>query len=151
MANKVLEAKAALSGCKVEITTELHVINCGECGGTYALSKKYVKKKQEHGGFWTCPYCKCGWVYSKEASEVEKLERQLAKQREATEYQRLCKEEVTGERDYFEKSRNGMKGALRKEQKKLDRVKNGVCPCCNRHFKNLERHMTGQHPEFKNE
>lgn len=24
----------------------------------------------------------------------------------------------------------------------------GVCPCCNRTFKNLARHMAGQHPGF---
>ena len=28
------------------------------------------------------------------------------------------------------------------------RVANGVCPCCKRHFVNLKRHMSGQHPEF---
>ena len=28
-----------------------------------------------------------------------------------------------------------------------NRVKNGVCPFCNRHFVNVERHMTTQHAE----
>lgn len=32
-----------------------------------------------------------------------------------------------------------------------NRVANGVCPCCNRHFENLERHMKGQHPDFQPE
>ena len=148
---KVIEAKAALKGCQVNCTSELHVVICGECGGTYALAKRYVDKKREHGGFWTCPYCKCGWGFSAEDSDVKQLEKKLARQIEATEGQRLRKVEAMGQRDYFESSRNGMKGALRKEQKKMDRVKNGVCPCCNRHFANLERHIKGQHPEFKNE
>lgn len=30
-----------------------------------------------------------------------------------------------------------------------NRVGNGVCPCCNRHFKNLQGHMKTKHPEFK--
>lgn len=29
-----------------------------------------------------------------------------------------------------------------------NRVGHGVCPCCNRTFENLARHMTSQHPTF---
>jgi hypothetical protein len=29
------------------------------------------------------------------------------------------------------------------------RVAAGVCPCCNRSFKDLARHMAGQHPDYK--
>lgn len=28
------------------------------------------------------------------------------------------------------------------------RIRNGVCPCCNRSFKDVHRHMKSQHPEF---
>lgn len=37
------------------------------------------------------------------------------------------------------------KGQLTKTKK---RIANGVCPCCNRSFANLERHMAGQHPDY---
>ena len=30
-----------------------------------------------------------------------------------------------------------------------NRVASGVCPCCNRTFKQLAAHMSRQHPEFK--
>lgn len=29
-----------------------------------------------------------------------------------------------------------------------NRIKNGMCPCCNRHFENLHRHMKSLHPEY---
>lgn len=29
-----------------------------------------------------------------------------------------------------------------------NRVGKGVCPCCNRTFSNLARHMIGEHPDF---
>jgi hypothetical protein len=32
-----------------------------------------------------------------------------------------------------------------------NRVGNGVCPCCNRTFQNLLKHMATKHPEFKSE
>jgi hypothetical protein len=31
------------------------------------------------------------------------------------------------------------------------RIGNGVCPCCNRSFTNLRRHMTTKHPEYPKE
>jgi hypothetical protein len=27
----------------------------------------------------------------------------------------------------------------------------GVCPCCNRHFRELERHMASKHPKYASE
>lgn len=32
-----------------------------------------------------------------------------------------------------------------------NRVGHGVCPCCNRSFENLARHMNSKHPDFKKE
>jgi len=39
--------------------------------------------------------------------------------------------------------------AKNKLERKLKRVDNGVCPCCNRTFKNLGQHMKTKHPKFK--
>lgn len=30
-----------------------------------------------------------------------------------------------------------------------NRIAAGVCPCCNRSFQNVARHMAGQHPDFQ--
>lgn len=35
-----------------------------------------------------------------------------------------------------------------KLEKKLKRIHNGVCPCCNRTFIDLQRHMKTKHPEL---
>ena len=35
-----------------------------------------------------------------------------------------------------------------KAEKQLKRVHNGVCPCCNRSFQNLQKHMKTKHPEI---
>lgn len=40
---------------------------------------------------------------------------------------------------------------LRKALEIKKRVGNGVCPCCNRTFENLSRHMSCKHPEYKTE
>lgn len=36
-----------------------------------------------------------------------------------------------------------------KLKRQLNRVHKGVCPCCNRSFVNLKRHMETKHPETK--
>lgn len=36
---------------------------------------------------------------------------------------------------------------LKKEQRKTKRLTNGLCPCCNRSFHNLQQHMIKQHPD----
>lgn len=38
-----------------------------------------------------------------------------------------------------------MRGKLKAQ---TTRVKNGVCPCCNRSFQNLKRHMNTKHPNW---
>jgi hypothetical protein len=43
------------------------------------------------------------------------------------------------------RSKAAYKGQLTKVRRK---VANGSCPCCNRHFENLQRHMQTKHPEY---
>lgn len=40
---------------------------------------------------------------------------------------------------------------LKKASAKLKRVEKGVCPCCNRTFSNLQRHMQTKHPNTINQ
>lgn len=58
----------------------------------------------------------------------------------------------------IERQRNWREGAERSASaykgqatRLRNRIKAGVCPRCNRTFQNLQRHMAGQHPEFKPE
>tara|TARA_Y100000310_G_scaffold338946_1_gene430083 strand:- start:1163 stop:1354 length:192 start_codon:yes stop_codon:yes gene_type:complete len=49
------------------------------------------------------------------------------------------------ERDAAEKTASTYKGQVTKLK---NRAKAGVCPCCNRTFQNLSRHMETKHPDF---
>lgn len=64
------------------------------------------------------------------------------------------KEQLENERAEWEKSKEGYvnrwldaENEKSKIQKQLKRTHNGVCPCCNRSFVNLQRHMKTKHPE----
>lgn len=106
-------------------------MHCCGCGGVYAMDERVRKEKQENGGGWNCPYCGPR-VYTK--SETDRLREELeVKNRIAT---------------------NAMKDAkkAKAENKRiLTRIENGVCPHCNRHFKDVYRHMKSKHPQKKSD
>jgi hypothetical protein len=69
-------------------------------------------------------------------------------------------ERVKRDRDYYQKQYKSQteqtkwarmdakrKGTVLRKTRK--RIKNGVCPCCNRSFENLRRHLETKHPNFK--
>lgn len=123
---------------KMSVTTELTKIQCGNCGGVYAISERYRRNKEERGGSWTCPYCRCGWGYSQESSLLEKAERK------AKQYSNWLAREKA-EHDQTKMSLRAQKGA---KTKLKNRISQGICPCCNKRFEDLKNHMLTEHPEF---
>ena len=114
----------------IQVTVELTEINCGECGGTYAINERYRLQKYQRGESWTCPYCRTGWGYAGN-SENEKLRRELAAEKQRKEAALARENELRVEKE--------------KVERKLKRVNRGVCPECNRSFQNLARHMSTKH------
>lgn len=137
---------------QLTVSTELTTITCPSCGGTYAISHAFQNEARQQGGFkhcWTCPYCKTSRGYGKSSHEEEKeqLEAKIAALAREKQWAEERKAYYEKEAAHFRKSRDGMRGVLAKERK---RVGNGVCPCCNRSFGNLQRHMATKHPKHAN-
>lgn len=124
-------------GAVLAFNIEFQAMECGECGTHFAMTQTMYKKRQEDGkGF----YCPLGHERVFRDTEVMQLKRKLeAKERDL--------EWVRAQRDRSDKQVVAMKGQVTKIK---NRVGNGVCPCCNRTFQNVHRHMKTQHPEFKN-
>lgn len=117
-------------------TVAMHTLACGPCGGVYAITEWYHHEKLEKGGYWTCPYCKCSWGYGKgdlqrAREKAERLERDAQRLRE--------------QRDAAIRREIGQKAAKTRIK---NRIARGVCPCCNRTFVNLAKHMASQHPSY---
>ena len=112
--------------------------SCGRCGGVFALNAEFLKHARDHRGGYFCPYCQTWWSWSE--SEADRLRKQLEeKSRELT----IAKSDALRNAHAAADER----AAKRKLEKKLRRVKAGVCPCCNRTFQNLARHMANKHPD----
>lgn len=129
------------------IFTKLEAVTCVACGVTFGIETKHRSCLRENQNTFYCPNGHSMW-YPKEATEAFKLKQDLENQKrvleEAYERNRRLQDQIKAEKI---KTR-AQKGA---KTRMLNRVKNGVCPCCNRSFENLHRHMKTMHPDVKPE
>ena len=119
---------------------------CGTCGVWYALPDIIIDTARREGGFFSCPNGhERGWHRKDCETEADRVRRE----RDRLE-QRLAEkdDEIQAERKRTEiqkRSAAAYKAHLTKTKKRIDK---GVCPCCNRSFHNLRRHMQTKHPDF---
>ena len=122
--------------------TEFNYITCCNCGIEFGVPKDYDDKRREDGNGFRCP---SGHELSYGEGETAKLrrERNQLKQRIAQKDDEI--------RDQRERKEAAQRSAIA-HKGHLTRVKNrvgkGVCPCCNRNFENLARHMESKHPGY---
>lgn len=91
----------------------------------------------------------CPWghplVYPKGESEADKLRRENQRLKQNQAYLEDRRREAEEAAKHERARANGYKGHATRITK---RAKAGVCPCCNRSFENLRRHMDTKHPTF---
>ena len=127
----------------VTVSVKLIQMECGECGSIFGVSESKYDRCKQRGEGWYCPN---GHSRVFAESEIQRLEKKLAKERENTEWHRKQNQRISAELEHVEAQRRAQVGVTTKLKKRLA---NGVCPCCNRSFANLARHMKGQHPGFE--
>lgn len=119
-----------------------HVISdCINCGVVYTVPESVWNKQRQDGGYHHCSNGHSqGW--SKQASESEKtrLERDRLKQQLAQKDDEIATQRVA--REAAQRQAAAARGQVTRLR---NRANAGLCPCCNRHFTNLERHMASKH------
>src|SRR6185369_17199772 len=115
---------------------EFEVIQCGECDVHFALEKAYRKRRMnDHRNF----YCPNGHSrYYPGASDKEKLEKEIQGLKDSLEYERGRAARNFERSEQMERSARAYKGKLTSIKK---RVSAGVCPVCQRTFKQVAQHM----------
>jgi hypothetical protein len=119
-------------------------VKCYRCKEPFCLENGTYERLQRNAATFHCPWGHAQHFIEGE-TEADKLrrERDALKQRQAY-YEDQLRE--ARERTEHERRRaNGYKGHATRITK---RAKAGVCPCCNRTFKQLAAHMKSQHPQF---
>jgi hypothetical protein len=113
---------------------------CPVCGIHYAVDKivmdyKRSRSSNDKENGWSCPNGH-GLVFKEYDADIQRRRAERAEQESARQQElRLAAERQAA--------------AARGQVTRLkNRSKAGVCPCCNRTFKQLAAHMANKHPSF---
>jgi hypothetical protein len=131
-----------MANLTLEHTGTLVIHECPACFVLHAIPKRMERERMEDGGSIFCPN---GHKWHFTTSEVAKLRKQLA---DAEQTRKWLDGRLTHEQDQrraAERSASAYKGQTTRLK---NRAAAGVCPCCNRSFVQLRRHMETKHPDF---
>jgi hypothetical protein len=129
------------------VTTQLYtgvieVRCCPVCGIHYGVEEGWLDRKRQTGGSWHCP----------NGDSLVFTETELDRQKARAERAERQRDSAYRERDREAENAEHARFRARAEKAAKTRLKNriakGVCPCCNRHFANVQRHIESQHPDY---
>jgi hypothetical protein len=115
--------------------TETLIVRQCWCGVSHGIPHNLSRRADEDG---IDIYCPLGHVWVVKDTETKKLRRAL----EAEEQRRRAAQDLLAAE---ERSHVATRGHLTRARRRAAR---GVCPCCHRHFANVERHVASKHPDF---
>ncbi len=125
---------------EVVMEVRLSLLSCAICGMQFAVPLWWeMERRRDHGG-WYCPngHNRC---FPAE-SDLERLQREKREAEQRT--QARINEEVHA-RLVAERERDK---AIKDKRRIERRISKGVCPCCNRTFEDLSRHMSAKHKGY---
>jgi len=129
-------------GHAINLFTTFEVIYCYKCGTPFAVPEKTRQYLMDKGRNFWCPnghqqhYCE---------SKVQKLEKQLKSAKQRTKW---AEQESINQRERADHNEHRRRGEMAAKTRIKNRISHGVCPCCQRTFQNLARHMKTKHPEY---
>jgi hypothetical protein len=109
---------------------------CRTCGVVHAYPEVLWEEKEESGGYIFCPNGH-QWGF-----------REGRKERDAVHRERdLLKQQTARLEDELREAAARAAKAEAESKRIMTRTGAGVCPCCNRSFAQLARHMKAKHPD----
>lgn len=121
-----------MADVSIRTTVELELVTCYSCAVQFGLPSDFDHNRRNDKSTWYCPnghaQSYTGRPVRERLTEAERKNLLLRQQLDQAE---------------ADAARKGRQLASLKK-----RVKNGVCPCCQRHFMNVQRHISKKHPEF---
>jgi hypothetical protein len=119
---------------RYELNLTVTSIECCTCGHLIFMSTDFETRRRRDKNYWYCTSCGQGQRWSGE-SDIDKVKKELDA-------------ETKRKMDALAQA-NELRASLQKVQDDAARLKKrahaGVCPCCNRTFQNVARHMKTKH------
>lgn len=124
----------------------LEALKCWGCGCEFAVDEQLYANKKENSKTLFCPNgCNLSLGKSRAEKIREEMESEIARVKRDKEYLEASVKRQRERADTAERSLTATRGVVTRIK---NRVGKGVCPCCNRTFADLQRHMHTKHPEF---
>lgn len=122
---------------------------CGVCKVQWGMDRSFYDTMQKGAGRLTF-FCPNGHerTFIKGETDEDKLRREVNSLRQNAAYLEDARRRAEEMADFRRRQVSAAKGQITKLKK---RAANGVCPCCNRAFSDLQRHMSTKHPTFISE
>lgn len=122
----------------VIINGERHIVNqCGTCAVWHTIPEVVFDTCYKEGGYWHCPN---GHSRGYRTGEDKRKEDAIRQERDR------LKQDAARLQDELAAERKRAEDAEKKALHTKRRALAGVCPCCNRTFLNMQRHMKSKHP-----
>jgi hypothetical protein len=118
---------------------------CCSCSIPFAFPDYKYEQLVKEGTRFHCPN---GHPQYYTESENTKLKRLLEQEQKRRTWAEQSRQDAWKRLEEEKRSKAAIRGALTKIK---TRVKAGVCPCCNRTFRQLVLHMKSKHPGFQAE
>lgn len=131
----------SVRGTVIKVDVNLVTETCCACGVVFAMAEEFYDECQraKRDKSFYCPNGHSQFYTGKsDAQIIKELKSRVEAEQDNAKFWR--EQEAAAQRRV-----NAARGQITKIKK---RVGNGVCPCCNRQFVQLERHMKSQHPDF---
>lgn len=129
----------------LSLALEFNQVSCGVCKQPFAISSTKYSRCQNFGENFFCPD---GHSLVFTESEKQRFEKELAKEKQRRSWAEESRDIAQREAVEQERKTRAFKGIVTRIK---NRVGAGVCPCCNRSFENLKRHMGSKHPDFRSD
>lgn len=111
-------------------------ITCTKCGVVFGLESHFNEGLRGSHATFYCPNGDPRWYPGKSDEEKQRERAEMAERSLTHARERMARVEA---------SRNALKGVVTRTK---NRVAAGTCPCCNRTFAALARHMKTKHPGY---
>lgn len=130
------------------IGRELIIEQCSRCKCLFAMPQHlYAAAQERRGPNGIQFYCPNGHSlhYLEGESEADKLRRELQRAQQNVAMWEDEWKAASAEAERERRQTAAYKGQVTRLKK---RANAGLCPCCNRHFDNLQRHMATKHSDM---
>jgi hypothetical protein len=114
---------------------DLYITDCPTCGVVHGIPNAMKDRRYKDGGSFYCPN---GHTSSWRETEEDR------QRKKATRLQAELDQALAASQSNAWAAETARKALVRDRH----RFANGVCPCCNRSFTALTRHMATQHPDY---